>query len=686
VVALTDTATATRPLEWSPPRTAISRVPYLPGLDGMRALAVLAVMVYHANNTWLPGGFLGVEVFFVISGYLITLLLIGEHERTGTVSLRHFYLRRARRLLPALFTLLILLTIYTALFRREVLGQLRGDVLAALTYSSNWYQIWVGQGYTSSGDFAPLRHLWSLAVEEQFYLIWPLVMIGLIRLGRRRLPEMSRWLCLAAVAVTVLMALLYYPGQIGTCDVTPDAYWHVAGRCISKTEFNYLGTFTRAGGLLLGAAFALVWRPVAVMRGPMRRKGHLVDLVALGGLAGLAALTWYLHIITPEGGADPWLFRGGFFVCGLATLALIAGVTHRGAWVGPILGNPLLLWIGLRSYGIYLFHWPIYQGIRRVAGRPLTVAEFVLALAMTAVVCEISYRFIEMPIRRRHVGRWWRRLQAARDPAPRRVIAAVGAACVALSVFAAANLATAELKPNEIAQSLDEGQEAVTDLNDITGATTATTVAGEQGPGSAPTTVAQTATASHSSVPGVAVDPNQPATPGSTPPTTIPPTTTVPADPIDTLAIGDSVMLGAAGALADEGITVDAAVSRQMVDMVPVVQALRDQGRLGDAVVVHLGTNGYISDDTVTSFFRALRGVPTVLVLLVSAPGKPWIGPNNEILAALPARFPNVKVVDWPEFASRCPPPGDCLYDDGIHLKPDGQRRYAQVVTYFLGN
>jgi peptidoglycan/LPS O-acetylase OafA/YrhL len=680
VVALTDAATATRPLEWSPPRTAISRVPYLPGLDGMRALAVLAVMVYHANNTWLPGGFLGVEVFFVISGYLITLLLIGEHERSGTVSLRHFYLRRARRLLPALFTLLIVLTIYTALFRREVLGQLRGDVLAALTYSSNWYQIWVGQGYTASGDFAPLRHLWSLAVEEQFYLIWPLVMIGLIRLGRRRLPEMAKWLFVAAIGVTLLMALLYYPGEIGTCEVTPDAYWQVAGRCISKTDFTYLGTFTRAGGLLLGAAFAMVWRPVAVMRGPMRRKGHLVDLVALGGLAGLVGLTWYLHIITPEGNADAWLFRGGFFLCGLATLALIAGVTHRGAWTGPILGNPLLLWIGLRSYGIYLFHWPIYQGIRRVAGRPLTVAEFVFALAMTAVVCEVSYRFIEMPIRRRHVGRWWRRLQAARDPAPRRVIAAFGAACVALSVFAAANLATAELKPNEIAQSLNEGQQAVTDIGDIVGSTIPTTVAGARTPASTPTTVAQTDPPSASSTPGAVVRP--PRT--TAPPTTTPPTTTPPADPINTLAIGDSVMLGAAGALADMGITVDAQVSRQMVDMVPVVQALRAQGRLGDAVVVHLGTNGDISDDTLTSFFRALRGVPKVLVLLVSAPGKPWIGPNNEKLAALPARFPNVEVVDWPEFASRCP--GDCLYDDGIHLKPDGQQRYAEVVSYFLGN
>ena len=355
---------------------AISRIPYLPGLDGMRALAVLAVMVYHANNSWLPGGFLGVEMFFVISGYLITLLLIGEHERTGTVSLREFYLRRARRLLPALFVLLIGLSIYTALFKRDVLGQLRGDVIAALTYVSNWYQIWVGQGYTATGDFAPLRHLWSLAVEEQFYLVWPLVMISLMRLGRRRLPELAPWLFLAALGITVMTALIVPQGPISTCEVTPDAYWQIGERCISRLDFAYLGTFTRAAGVLLGGALALVWRPVAIMRGPLRQKGHLVDVVALVGLAGLAALCWYIHIVTPEG-ADPWLFRGGFFLTGLATLMLIAGVTHRGAWAGRILGNPVLLWIGVRSYGIYLFHWPIYQIIRGVAGRALTVAEFV---------------------------------------------------------------------------------------------------------------------------------------------------------------------------------------------------------------------------------------------------------------------------------------------------------------------
>jgi hypothetical protein len=358
-----------------------------------------------------------------------------------------------------------------------------------------------------------------------------------------------------------------------------------------------------------------------------------------------------------------------------------------------LLGNSVLLWIGLRSYGIYLFHWPIYQGIREVTGRPLTVAEFVLALALTAVVCEVSYRLVEMPVRRRHVGRWWRRLQARRDPVPRRIIAAAGAGLVALSVFAATNLATAELKQNEIAQSLAEGEQSVTDLAGLTGTTTPAPVPPDtQVPTTPPTTTAPPASVPAAAGPGATVPPTAaPPTaaaptvaPTTVPPTTLPPTTTEPPAPIQTLAIGDSVMLGAAPALRDAGVDlVDAAVSRQMVDMVPVVQALRDQRRLGDAVIVHLGTNGPIGDDTLTAFFDALKNVRRVLVLQVAAPGKAWIGPNNQKLSALPDRYPNVRVINWPELSTRCV--DDCFYADGIHLKTAGQAFYAESVMFFLG-
>jgi peptidoglycan/LPS O-acetylase OafA/YrhL len=667
------TAAVTRPLEWDPPRQAVSRVPYLPGLDGMRALAVVAVMVYHGESSWLPGGFLGVEVFFVISGYLITLLLIGEHERTGALSLKDFYARRARRLLPALFTLLIGITIYTALFRRDALGQLRGDVLAALAYVSNWYQIWVGQGYTASGDFAPLRHLWSLAVEEQFYLLWPLAMILLLRLGRRRLPEMARWLVVAAIGITIVTALLYHPGPIETCTTTPEAYWQVGGRCISKVDTLYLSTPTRATGLLLGAAFAMVWRPIAVRRGPIRAKGRWLDVLAVVGLVVLAVLARFLHIVTDDG-ASPWLFHGGFLLIDMASLLVIAAVTHERARAGAFLGHPVLLWIGTRSYSLYLYHWPIFQIMRGVAGRDLSIAQFVAALAITCVVTELSYRFIETPIRRGQVGRWWRRLQAARDPAPRRVIAGAGAAVVAVSVFAVANLATAQLKQNEIAQSLDVGAGAVSNIEHLLDTTTVAP------PVTTGTTVPAPRTAST-----VPARTTLPVARTTTVPTTVAPTTTraptkpPPRNPI--MAIGDSVMLGAAPSLAAKGILVDAVVSRQMKTMVPVVQELAAAGKFGPAVVVHLGTNGSLGDQTLHDFFAALARVPKVIVLTVHGVG--WGPANNAKLAALPSQFPNVTVLYWDGLANQCP--GNCFYQDGIHLRPDGQRYYAGLIFQQLG-
>ena len=390
---------------------------------------------------------------------------------------------------------------------------------------------------------------------------------------------------------------------------------------------------------------------------------------ALIGLVGLGALCWWLHIVTADG-ADPWLFKGGFLLCGAASLLLIAAVTHRRTAASRVLAAGVLLWIGTRSYGLYLYHWPIYQIIREVSGRPLSVAEFVVALAISAVVTEISFRIIETPIRRGTFGRWWRRLQAARDPAPRRVIAGAGACLVAVSVFAVTSLATAELKPNEIAQSLDEASEANTAIEELLDpeAATDTVETIEPSDPSSPVVVVSTTLP-----PGMTVPSTAPTTSTST--TT---TTTLPPGPPPPLALGDSVMLGAADELADEGIVVSAEVSRQMKSMVPVVQQLRDEGRLGDDVIVHLGTNGDLSDETVSQFFGALTGVRQVLVLTVLAPGKGWIAPNNEKLVALPAQFPNVKVLYWDGLAAECP--GACFYGDGIHLTQAGQDYYTQLI------
>ncbi len=424
-------------------RAHISRVPYLPGLDGMRALAVVAVMVYHANSDWLPGGFFGVEMFFVISGYLITLLLISERERTYRISLRHFWLRRARRLLPALFTMMFFVVVWTAVFKSEALGALRGDVIAGVFYVSNYYQIWEGLGYTAAGDFAPLRHLWSLAVEEQFYLFWPVVMIFLLgRNGTRQVAAVSRWLFVAAVLLTVATALLFYPGPIAEPNVTPDAYWWLGDRPINKIDTLYLGTISRLSGILLGSAFAMVWRPLAIVRGPLRSKGRLFDGLALVAIIGFGWLCWNTYLVTPAG-ADPLVFRGGLFLGGLATLAIIAAVTHRGAYANRVLGNRVFRWIGTRSYGLYLYHWPIYQMIRGVAGNKLTVREFVFALLLTTIVTELSYHFVETPIRQGRFGQRWRRIFAGTRRAPKVLATGAAAMAVAVGLFVGAVLMTA---------------------------------------------------------------------------------------------------------------------------------------------------------------------------------------------------------------------------------------------------
>ena len=643
--------------------TDISRVPYLPGLDGMRALAVVAVMVYHANSDWLPGGYLGVEVFFVISGYLITLLLISEKERTGTVDMKQFWMRRARRLLPALFTMMIALTIWTALFERDALGKLRGDVVGAFFYVANWYQIWTGAGYTASNDFAPLRHLWSLAVEEQFYLIWPLVMFALLRGGSRRIADISRYLVLAALAITVLMAELHHSGPVGSAEVTPDAYWTISGRSISKVDALYLSTFTRAGGLLLGAAFAMLWRPVALMRGPLRTKGRLLDVVAVVGFVSLAAMTWWMHLLGPDG-ANAWLFRGGFLLCGIATLMMAAAVTHERAMTSRVLSIPVLLWIGTRSYGLYLYHWPIYQIIRDIAGNRLALHEFVFAMALTGVVTELSYRFIETPIRRKTFGSSLRRVWRSPVPGPRNALLGVGAVVAALTLFAGVGLATEPVQENEVRQALDEGAEATCDvINDPN-------CSGEA-PDDGATVLTENPT-----VPNVTTDPSGSAVPLPAPVETTT-TTTLPPAPIPQFALGDSVMLGAAGELADRGFVVDAAESRQFSDGRAIVEQLNAAGRLGDVVVIHLGTNGDINPDDLTAMMEAMSGVPQVLLLTIDV-DRAWTESNNALIFDAANTFANASVLYWADLDDSCP--GDCFASDGFHLRPAGQEYYAALI------
>jgi peptidoglycan/LPS O-acetylase OafA/YrhL len=677
--------------DWSAPRTPkgqISRVPHLPGLDGLRAIAVVAVMIYHANRSWLPGGFLGVEVFFVISGYLITLLLIAEHERSGSVDLKQFWLRRFRRLLPALYVMLALLMVYLAVFKPEARGRSRGDILAGIAYISNWFQIWVGAGYTATEDFAPLRHLWSLAVEEQFYLVWPLVMVLILRRGRSRLPRVALWLFGVAVAIALLTAWLYVPGDIDSA-CTPDAhhgYWIIADRCISINDTLYLSTITRAGGLMLGAAFAMVWRPIAIMRSPMRDRARQLDVLAAIGVLGLAFMVWSIHLAEPAltiltgTRFDPWLFRGGIFLSGILTLFVIAAVTHQRAMTGVLLGNPVLSWVGTRSYGLYLYHWPIYQIIRQEAGKTLTLWQFVLAMLITAALTEASYRFVEMPIRKGAIGEWMRgdRHRPSRSAAARRrQLAALGVVGVMVTGWAGVSIAMA---PNQCVGTVEcanlAGQQAIDAANPSTTLADAGTTAS--------TDPNATIDPSIATVPGETV----PATvPGATlaPETTLPPETTVPVADRPPLAIGESVMLGAAPQMQAGGFVVNADESRQGEITAEIVGQYRASGQIGKIIVIQVGTNGPVSQETYDKIMSFLppEEVEQVIFLTVAAP-RGWIEPNNAIIWSLQGRYPNVKVLDWAGFVVSGQVPG--LAGDGIHLGTAAAKQwYANYIFDFMG-
>jgi hypothetical protein len=441
----------------------------------------------------------------------------------------------------------------------------------------------------------------------------------------------------------------------------------VLGHCINVNEALYLGTFSRAGGLMLGSAFALVWRPVAIMRSPLRRRGRRIDLLGLLGLAGLALMMNRLELVdslTNE--YDPWLFRGGFLLTGICTIAVIAAATHRRAWIGRLLGIRPLHWVGTRSYGLYLYHWPVYQIIRE-PGQQLSMREFLTALLIAVPITELSYRLVELPVRQGRFGEWLRGERRPRTRAAlqrRRRTFVLGSTFAVLTGFATVSIATADvLCEGEVACDSEKGQDEIADVGVVT------TVP--------PVTVAPTVPVTQPTVPGATV-----------PPTTQPPpaTTQSPVDQLPAYAIGESVMLGAAPQLTAAGIQVNAAVSRQGKNVAEIVAMTRAGGGLGRVVIIQTGTNGSVSDETFAAIMSALPPdeTPLVVFLTVKAP-KGWIADNNARIRALPAQYPNVKVVDW-EAESQQIANELSRSDGGIHLSTAHAKQfYANLIFDAIG-
>jgi peptidoglycan/LPS O-acetylase OafA/YrhL len=651
------------------------RLSHLTGLDGLRAIAVLAVLAYHAQVSQAPGGFLGVEVFFVISGYLITALLLAEHRRTGRIDPVRFWLRRARRLLPALFLLLGTTLAFAVFVMPEEIARLRVDALAAFAYVTNWHLIAGDQSYFETISRPSLfMHLWSLAIEEQFYLLWPVVLAVLLAAGRRTGLAVT---IVGAIGSAVWMAILFIPG--------------------TDPSRLYYGTDTRLTGLLLGAALAFVWVPVraiddagaAVPRlWTSRRVGRLADLLGLVGLAGLA-----IFFVTADA-FEPFLYRGGLLLVAIATIALIAGAVHPRSRLGPLLDRGPMRWIGTRSYGIYLWHWPIFTLTRPDLDVTLDPAVLlVVRFALTAIVAELSYRFVETPIRSGALEHAWRRAMRVEPESGRlsrrwTAPARAGAFAVVISVvLVSVALATPPVPPVGI----------------VTGSIDGLVVPPDESEPPSPASPRPAAQASTSVGPSTSLVPAPSPVPPTVPPpanrpapTPAPGGTARPAraaravpsatpslrpDPA-ILAFGESVMLQSANALAHDlgPVRVDAAVGRQIGDGITILEQREESGALAGTVIVQLGNNGPFYDGQFDEVMAALRDVPTVIWINVRVP-REWEAHNNRIIASGVARYPNARMVDWNAATAGRP---DLFWNDGYHPRPAGARLYADLVAAAL--
>lgn len=353
---------------------------YMPGLDGLRAISVLAVIAYHFNLKWAKGGLLGVEVFFVLSGYLITDQLLWEWKSHRKISLLHFWIRRIRRLLPAMISMLLVVAVGLIFIDPSRMQTLRGDFLSSVFYVNNWYLIFHQVSYFENfGPPSPIGHLWSLSIEEQFYVIWPLLLLTLIRLLRRQ-GKLVIYVLSGAAVSAIAMALLYLPG--------------------TDPSRVYYGTDTRAFAILIGAALAVVWPSWRLTDRISSRASSLLDLF---GSAGMLIL---FIMMNQTNEYDPSLYPVGFLFLSIVTAVIIAVLVHPASRLGSILAAKPLSWIGKRSYSLYIWHYPVIILSSPAANAEETVfADILLQLTLIFMLSALSYRFVEEPIRRGHL--WW---------------------------------------------------------------------------------------------------------------------------------------------------------------------------------------------------------------------------------------------------------------------------------------
>ena len=606
-------------------RRARARLRQVPGLDGLRGLAVLAVVIYHFFGDILPGGYLGVDMFFVLSGFLITSLLVREFNVTGRISLKGFWLRRFRRILPAALIVLSICTAIVALIGGDLAVGIREQFLGTFFFVNNWTQIATSQTYFAPNEVQVFAHYWSLAVEEQFYLIWPLLMLGVFAISRRKPKRLPIAVSLIlAIASAVAMALLYNPGEDPTRV--------------------YYGTDTHAFGLLIGAMLSLIMtstdKDMDADSWPTANKGILAGTVGVFALVGyLAQLVWM--------GADrDFTYRGGLVLTSVLGAAMIWAVVRESGPLTWIFRTRVMRWLGQRSFSLYLWHWPAVMIVHALSDAPSWLLGL-LSLPLSFVLAEVTYQFVENPFRRAGFRPTWHAYWNAR-PSAKEVKDGFGKAMwpavpvlVVLSVLGVGYALVTSEDKSELERELERMAQS-----------------NEQAENSAPT--------QSSSAPAKPSETTKPKEKRALPTGN------------EISAIGDSVMLAASEALNERfpGISIDATISRHYSAALPVIKAQKDSGQLRSTVFVGLGTNGATFEGQMDELINIV-GPKRTLVLVMPYGERDWMGQARAEITDAATAHDNVYIADWCGMAQENPA---MLYDDGVHPLPEGAHLYADAL------
>lgn len=585
---------------------------YIAPIDGLRAIAVTAVVLYHLGLSWIPGGFLGVDLFFVISGYVITRLLLDSIMSKTALDLREFYSARVRRLAPPLLFLLAGTTLIIALWKPDGIHRFLSDLPYVVTGSENWHLVAAHQDYFQAVGRPPLlQHTWSLAVEIQFYLLWPLILLGILKyFGKKSVAKVS-----LAIACTSGLALFIYSLKVDSTQT-------------NRISHIYFGTDTHSLGLFLGAALAVSWVPANLKREISQRAQDFVDGIGVVGLLGILCTFFFIDENNPS------LYRIAFPLAAIFGCAIITSLVHPASRFSPLLTSQPIIWIGERSYGIYLWHWVIFQVTRPnvdLAGASwaINLGRILLVLALA----DISLRWIEMPIRRGKLSNWLRGMKYRTSHIRR-----LEKLWILLTIFGISITTVGA----SWAAVIEDRRSTVSETSLISGSS--------QSPDPVLSNPDHSSPAVSTSDPGLWVT-------------------------------GDSVILGIRTKLAEHLpiARINARVGRQIGELIQVVQ----QDRVGlekSTVIFDLGNNNHLVESDVRTLFELVKSQPKIIVVDTAVP-RSWRADNNRIIRKVIADYPQAQLVDWESLSRNHP---EYFAPDGVHLDGTGSDVYVNGILEAL--